>query len=208
MVNKGKVAKQKLSSSLSKHGASTRARILEAAKALFSQCSFEGVGVRDIADAAGVDAALVIRYFRSKEELFRKIASEAFDTSELLLNGAEHLSENTLHHLLTTMENRLWHDQYDPFRLLLCSISSPTAGPILASCFDSSFVKPLAEALKGESKETRAALISAYILGFALMRVATPAKPFPPGRRRLLNNLLGKALRDCVEGDRDWTHLS
>jgi AcrR family transcriptional regulator len=182
-------------------GASTRLRILEAAKARFSQCSFEGVGVRDIAEDAGVDAALVIRYFGSKEALFEKIAKEAFDVSELVVDGAAHLSENTLNHLLSNMKDRLWHDRYDPFRLFLCSISSPVAGPILAACFESSFVKPLARELKGKSADTRAALISAYILGFALMLVASPTQHFAPDKRILIDALLGRALDECVENE-------
>lgn len=41
-----------------------------AAVRLFSDQGFTGTSVRDIAALAGVDAALVIRHFRSKEALF------------------------------------------------------------------------------------------------------------------------------------------
>jgi AcrR family transcriptional regulator len=55
----------------------TQARILQAAKTLFSRNSYEGVGVREIASNADVDSALVIRYFGSKEGLFRTLIALA-----------------------------------------------------------------------------------------------------------------------------------
>ena len=48
----------------------TRARILQAAIALFSSGSYDMVRSRDIADKAGIDVALINRYFGSKKALF------------------------------------------------------------------------------------------------------------------------------------------
>ena len=48
----------------------TRARILQAAIELFSASSFDMVRSRDIANKAGIDVALINRYFGSKKELF------------------------------------------------------------------------------------------------------------------------------------------
>ena len=47
----------------------TRARILEAARALFAEAGYDGASVREIAAAAAVDPALVIRNFGSKEPI-------------------------------------------------------------------------------------------------------------------------------------------
>jgi AcrR family transcriptional regulator len=49
-----------------------RARILAAARRQFSEYGYDGATVRGIAAAAGVDPALVTRYFTSKELLFRE----------------------------------------------------------------------------------------------------------------------------------------
>lgn len=50
--------------------AATRKSIAEAAARLFTEQGFDKTSVRAIAAAAGADAALVIRYFGSKEDLF------------------------------------------------------------------------------------------------------------------------------------------
>jgi len=49
------------------------ARILAAADELFGDVGYDGVSVRDVAERAGVNKALVFYYFRSKEELFSRI---------------------------------------------------------------------------------------------------------------------------------------
>jgi len=48
----------------------TRIAILEAAKHHFARSGFEGTFLRDIAAEAGVDAALINRYFGGKDGLF------------------------------------------------------------------------------------------------------------------------------------------
>ena len=52
-------------------GQDTRRRILAAAGELFSARGYEDVTIRDIAAVAAADPALVIRYFTSKNDLFR-----------------------------------------------------------------------------------------------------------------------------------------
>ncbi len=51
----------------------TRARILDAAEALFADRGYYGVSLRDITQAAGVQLALANYHFGSKEELFRHV---------------------------------------------------------------------------------------------------------------------------------------
>lgn len=53
----------------------TRQLILQAAQLAFSQRGYTAAGVRDITAAAGVNPALVSRYFGSKENLFREALS-------------------------------------------------------------------------------------------------------------------------------------
>jgi AcrR family transcriptional regulator len=52
----------------------TRLSILAAARDIFGREGYERTTIRDIAAAADIDPAMVIRYFHSKEELFGRIA--------------------------------------------------------------------------------------------------------------------------------------
>lgn len=56
----------------------TETKIKEAAKKVFVEYGYEGTKVRQIAEEAGVNIALLNYYFRSKEQLFNSIYAEAF----------------------------------------------------------------------------------------------------------------------------------
>src|SRR3954451_11640229 len=75
----------------------TRAGILDAARAAFAARGYDAVSVRGVARAAGVDQALVHRFYGSKEELFVAAVELPIAPSRLvatlLADGAEHLGE-------------------------------------------------------------------------------------------------------------------
>jgi AcrR family transcriptional regulator len=52
----------------------TRARLLEAAKAIFEENGFLDARISDIADRAGLSHGSFYHYFESKEEIFREVA--------------------------------------------------------------------------------------------------------------------------------------
>src|SRR3954463_3784932 len=55
----------------------TRAAILAAGKSHFARSGYEGAYLRDIAADAGVDAALINRYFGGKESLFAEALKDS-----------------------------------------------------------------------------------------------------------------------------------
>ena len=90
----------------------TRARIRDAALALFGAHGFSGTSVRTIADHAGVSAALVIHHFRSKEALRAEcdayIVNEVIGRKETLATDSD---------LSSTMRD--WHADVDAHRASL-----------------------------------------------------------------------------------------
>ena len=55
----------------------TEDRIKDAARKLFQQKGYAGTRTRDIAEAAGINLALLNYYYRSKEKLFEQIMDES-----------------------------------------------------------------------------------------------------------------------------------
>src|SRR6201999_3463587 len=55
----------------------TEARILDAAAGAFAADGYKRTTIRAVASAAGVDAGLVMHYFGSKQELFRRVIDAA-----------------------------------------------------------------------------------------------------------------------------------
>ncbi len=175
--------------------------MLEAAKIRFSQNSYEGVGLRDIAADAGVDPSLVIRAFGSKDALFREIASQAFGTQEFFKDGINQLANNTADLLMLDIDGQAWRKGYNPLRLLLASIGSPVAGPILAEYLQKNFVHPLASAVGGEDAAERGTIVAALIVGFALMRVGPAALPEISLREATLRRLMIESLNCAIASD-------
>src|SRR4051812_50141514 len=55
----------------------TEARILDAASRVFVADGYERATIRAVASGAGVDAGLVMHYFGSKQELYRRVIDAA-----------------------------------------------------------------------------------------------------------------------------------
>src|SRR5881397_1406186 len=73
-------AVDKHSAPRSRDAAASRRALLEAAGALFHERGFEGATLREIGERAGVDPALIARYFGGKEGLY--LAALADDSWE------------------------------------------------------------------------------------------------------------------------------
>jgi len=66
----------------------TPTRILAAADELFGEIGYDGVSVRDIAERAGVNKALVFYHFGSKDELFARILDRYYTEHQRALERA------------------------------------------------------------------------------------------------------------------------
>lgn len=64
----------------SQNDSDSRERILSAAREVFHRAGFDGARTKDIADAAGINKALLHYYFRSKDDLFEAVFQDAFRT--------------------------------------------------------------------------------------------------------------------------------
>lgn len=102
----------------------TESKIKEAAKRIFIKKGFDGAKVRDIAEEAGVNIALMNYYFRSKEQLFEKIYVEAFVS--FFSRIAQLLNEET------PFEVKIWQivDKYTDFLIENPQIPSFVLGEI------------------------------------------------------------------------------
>jgi AcrR family transcriptional regulator len=180
-----------------RNAAATRAAMLAAARRRFLAESYENVGLRDIAGDAGVDVALVGRYFGSKEALFREVLrsvrGEWLDASVAPADLPAWLAA------LATQEHRPG-DREDVERLLviLRSASSPNAAPIVRDSFRENVLEPVARLLSGPDPETRASMALSILMGTAVLRTVMGVEPLcgcdPETVRARLTRLLAAAL--------------
>jgi AcrR family transcriptional regulator len=85
--------------------AATREAILEAATGRFATQGYERAGAREIAADAGETAALVNRYFGSKEGLFAAVIERAFNCGYYLEGPLESLPDRLARKLVFPLES-------------------------------------------------------------------------------------------------------
>ena len=175
--------------------AATRARLLASARRLFSRAGYGEVGVREIAEGAGVNAALVNRYFGSKRGLFAEAVGGSFTIGDLLVGDRSTLGDRLARWLVRP---RL--DGFDPTMVLLRSAAHPEAGPVLRSALDDQVTAPLADWLGGGDARQRAGLVVAVLFGFTLARDVIGVGPLASGDRQQLAGHLGAVLQRLIDG--------
>jgi AcrR family transcriptional regulator len=157
-----------------RNAALTRAAILQSALAAFSHHGYDGIGVREIAQAAGVTAVLVNRYFGSKEKLFSAAVEVAFSDSTLFQGDASCLAQRLTEMVIAKTDKDA--EPIDPLLLLLRSAPNPQAAKILRTSIARHFERPLKFLLTGPGASERAAMILAVISGLQLFRKVIASK--------------------------------
>src|ERR1700761_41354 len=104
--------------------AATREAPPEAAPRRFATQGYERAGAREIAADAGVTAALVNRYFGSKEGLFTEVINRALDMGQLLRGGRADLADHLARAVVQTGEDPP-DGMLTPLLLLLHSATEP-----------------------------------------------------------------------------------
>lgn len=184
---------------LRRNAVATRARILDAARFHFSRAGYDQVGMRQIAETARVDAALIVRYFGSKEALFREVIAGGFSLGDDFLAGSrEGLGERLVRYVAAKDGAS---QEMDPVLILLRSASSEQAGAILRQGLDEGFVQPLARWLGGNQAAERAGLIASTLFGLAFMREVVRIEPLTGADVDRLVALIVPTLQRYVDGD-------
>lgn len=137
-----------------------REAILAAATALFADQGYAGTSLREIARTAGVDAALVIRHFGSKEQLFGETMRTGTDVLFAAGTPVDELGEHIVRAVI---------DPHETLRARFLGLvrASDTGGiaSVLREMHEEGFVRPLVEILHGADAETRARLIASLVGG-------------------------------------------
>ena len=143
----------------------TRAAILDAARNLFAKDSYDNVGIREIASLAGVDSALVSRYFGCKQELFIEVLASGKSGVDVFGTDFAELPERVAEVLLDPDDE---DNSLDDILLAMHSSSSPVAGPLVRASIDERFEGPFAAIIGGDNAMVRSQLFGAMLLGITI----------------------------------------
>ncbi|HEX8443749.1 MAG TPA: TetR family transcriptional regulator [Allosphingosinicella sp.] len=159
-----------------KNAAATRDAILEAARQRFLLESYDNVGLRDIAGDAGVDVALVGRYFGGKEKLFEEVLGKCEVDLVPADIGADELPA-FLAKLFMDQDQAERRQHIEQLLIVLRSAGSPSAGQIVRDALRQDILGPLTERLTGDNAETRASLAMGVLMGATVIRTIMSVGP-------------------------------
>ncbi|WP_063040967.1 TetR/AcrR family transcriptional regulator [Nocardia pseudovaccinii] len=148
--------------------AATRQSLLDAARVLMAERGVEGTSTRDVATAAGVNQALVYRYFGSKEKLFAEAASGGDSDNIIRDTPLAELPHTLLGHALDLTAAGTGGGA--AISRFVGAANDDTVRAILRERIDSAFGDLLADRLDGPDTALRAELLAAIIVGVSFLR--------------------------------------
>lgn len=178
-------------------GERTRTRILAAAQEVFSSHGYSQAGVRDITARAGVNAALVSRYFGSKEQLFEAALSELLRPESVEFPLDENFGKSIVARFAGAP------DEVNPLRMMMLATADAGARAVVDRLLRERFVVPLGEWLGEPHGVERAAQFAALAAGLFVYRslypLASMQGEFAPATRewleRAFQSIIAPALR-------------
>ncbi len=180
-----------------RNAATTREAILDAARERFVAESYEDVGLRDIARGAGVDAALVCRYFGGKEELFASVLERCKGVDDILSGSKADFGARMARKLVAEVPD----DQaLAGLLIMLRSFGSPTATEVIRRSADARFRGALAEWLGPPDAAVRGRMLSATMLGMAVSRELSGGFGLDEDETEKLCARLAETLQALVDG--------
>lgn len=174
----------------------SEAAILDAARTLFAETGFERATIRAVAAAAGVDPALVMQYFGSKEGLFAAAAKWSSDHETVLTAPKDEVPAAALRDLMGKFEGA--GDREAAVALLRNCLTHPEAGRIVRDEVMCDRAAGVARTIGGDDAELRAGLLGACMIGLGMARYLLEIPAVADASREDVLRLMEPALRALV----------
>jgi AcrR family transcriptional regulator len=151
----------------------TRDAILQAAKRRFARDGFAATTIRQVAADAGVDPALVMQFYRAKDELFAaclEVSPQAMRVMAEAFDGPP----DTLGPQIARAFLGLWTEGTEDAPALLAmmraAVAHEAAGELVRDFVQARLVQVIAPKLGGPDAALRAGLVAAMLMGVVLGR--------------------------------------
>jgi AcrR family transcriptional regulator len=157
----------------------TREAILLAARERFAEVGYDRATIRAIAVQAGVDPALVMHFFGSKQQLFLAAIELTVNPAEaipaMLEEGLDGLGERLARFYLQMWEQPETRDGLAG--IMRSAFSHEDAAALLRAFLGSEVFGRLAPNIDGEDAQLRVALAGSHLVGIAIARYVVKVEP-------------------------------
>ena len=147
-----------------RNAAQTRADILASARRRFATEGYDRTTLRAIAADVGVDAAMVTRYFGSKQDLFATATEFTIELPDLTDADPDDIAD-----MLLPRYFAVWEEDHSFMALLQAAMTSRVAADKLNETL-AVHVAPTLKAATPDYDQQRIALTDAFVIGLAATR--------------------------------------
>ena len=182
----------------------TQTEILEAAGREFTNRGYDGATIRGIATAAGVDPALVLHYFGSKEQLFVATLHVPVNPAAVLRGVLDEAAPGYLGEQLISTMLGVWDATAHRNPLIAVLRSVTGEGPVadtVRQFIERSIIASFTDRLPGPEPQLRAVLIGSQVAGLLLVRYVVRLEPLASADRRRLAVIYGPTIERYAYGE-------
>jgi AcrR family transcriptional regulator len=181
----------------------TREQILAAARQSFARRGYDATSVNAVAAAAGVDPALVRRFFGSKEGLLNAaltaVMSPAERLAQLAAGSPGTLGERMIGYFFTVWEEPPNRDVM--IGMIRSACTNEHAARLLQRFIAVQVLARLAGSIDDAEAQLRASMVGSQLVGLALVRHVVKIEPLASASPAALSALFGPTLQRYLTGD-------
>lgn len=180
----------------------TKSSILKSARRLFASDGYNQTSIRAVAAESGVDPALVMYFFSSKQELFRAAIEWPFDIDDVarrIFNGD---IGRTGERLVRTM-CEIWEDQttVHPLAVILRNaVQREEAANLLREFVQQEMIGRLMAQSFHRNADLRGSLVHSAIVGLFLTRHVIGVEPLASAPREVVVRAIGPTVQRYLTG--------
>lgn len=175
----------------------TKSQILAAARRSFTDRGFDNVSLREIASAAAIDPALVIRYFGSKEKLFLSSIGSDFDLMNYWGDCQAEVGDRLARRIMIAKQDMTC---YDPLLLILRSAPNAQAAKLLKNKLQTDVIEPIAARLNGSDAQLRASMLTAVLVGLAFAKDVVQVEGIVNAGAAEQHRHYARLIQCCIDG--------
>jgi AcrR family transcriptional regulator len=164
----------------SRPGASgAREAIADAARQCFAEAGYDRAGIRAVAERAGVDPALVMHYFGSKQKLFVSVMALPYVPEEVLpdlVSGPRgEVGERLARFVVETLGDP--QSRAVLTGMVRAAAAEPEIASLVREQVSARIVDAIAAGLLAEDAPARASLVASQIIGLIMARYVIRVEP-------------------------------
>jgi AcrR family transcriptional regulator len=157
----------------------TREAIAAAARRCFGEVGYDRAGIRDVAELAGVDPALVMHYFGSKQKLFVSVMELPYEPEDVLpalvrdVDGE--VGERFARFIVDVLERP--EQRMVLVGMVRAAAAEPDIADLVRELVSARIVGAIAAGLDAPDATARASLVASQIIGLIMARYVIRVEP-------------------------------